>query len=363
MSRSSTCSGSSSPPDPQRGQPTQAEPPRKGSPPAEPPRNGSPTEEPPPKGLPQGERPRGGATLAVLRLLRITNLPSPIADQIAAAAVLTDGNPPWRIVLLAGAASACLYHGGMALNDFADRRRDARDRPERPIPLGQIQPHAACGIGAGLLILGVALATIASPGCGWLATGLAAGILAYDFAPRRGPLVSPVLMGACRATNWLLVPTALGTGAGLAALEKVLVLASLYGAWVAVLTSLARREATGSSLRFATGHVQLLGGLPLLSLPLVRHPLVALPYLLLLAGGLEWARRSPATPLAGEPGQAAGTRRASASRIREAVGWAVRGTILFDAALAAGSGAGGTALALLGIFLAARPLARVLPVT
>ncbi|ETZ98524.1 ubiA prenyltransferase family protein [Mycobacterium kansasii 824] len=35
-------------------------------------------------------------------------------------------------------ASALLYWSGMVLNDWADRERDAVERPERPIPSGEV---------------------------------------------------------------------------------------------------------------------------------------------------------------------------------------------------------------------------------
>ncbi len=40
-------------------------------------------------------------------------------------------------------ASALLYWSGMVLNDWADRKRDAVERPERPIPSGDVSPAAA----------------------------------------------------------------------------------------------------------------------------------------------------------------------------------------------------------------------------
>ncbi|WP_235934646.1 UbiA family prenyltransferase, partial [Agromyces humi] len=43
-------------------------------------------------------------------------------------------------------ASVFLYSGGMALNDYADRRLDAVERPERPIPSGRISPRRALGV-------------------------------------------------------------------------------------------------------------------------------------------------------------------------------------------------------------------------
>ena len=63
-------------------------------------------------------------------LLRLSMSPSAAAD--AAAGVLLGAGTwpagPAPFLLVAG--SLCVYHGGMALNDWADRGHDARTRPE-----------------------------------------------------------------------------------------------------------------------------------------------------------------------------------------------------------------------------------------
>ncbi|WP_446038982.1 UbiA family prenyltransferase, partial [Streptomyces sp. SID1121] len=74
-------------------------------------------------------------------LLRVSALFTVPGDALAGAAAL--GVRPGRRTALAVGASLCLYEGGMALNDWADREEDARDRPHRPIPSGRISPRAA----------------------------------------------------------------------------------------------------------------------------------------------------------------------------------------------------------------------------
>ena len=49
------------------------------------------------------------------------------------------------------------YIGGMYLNDFFDRAIDARERPGRPIDLGEISASTVSLIGFGLLALGIVL--------------------------------------------------------------------------------------------------------------------------------------------------------------------------------------------------------------
>ncbi|MEE3918113.1 UbiA family prenyltransferase [Micromonospora sp. BRA006-A] len=65
-----------------------------------------------------------------------------------------------RTPALAG-ASVLLYWAGMAANDWADRRLDAVERPERPIPSGRVRPSVALGVASGLTAAGLAVATAA----------------------------------------------------------------------------------------------------------------------------------------------------------------------------------------------------------
>ncbi|NED17920.1 prenyltransferase, partial [Streptomyces sp. SID9913] len=51
-------------------------------------------------------------------------------DALAGAAAV--GARPGVRTLLAVGSSVCLYEAGMALNDWADREEDARERPHRP---------------------------------------------------------------------------------------------------------------------------------------------------------------------------------------------------------------------------------------
>ena len=121
------------------------------------------------------------------------------------------GNPAAELWLLM-AASACLYCGGMVLNDVFDFSHDAVERPERPLPSGAISPEIAKRVGLALLLGGVATGVIAGavsaglPGAavtGSIAVTLAAMIWLYDGALKRS-MAAPWLMGLCRSLNVLL---------------------------------------------------------------------------------------------------------------------------------------------------------------
>ena len=179
------------------------------------------------------------ALLPYLRLVRAPAVFSALGDPIAGL-LLHDGDIAAGQASRLSAASAMLYLAGMALNDFADREEDARERPERPIPSGAVSPRAAALIGGSLLLGGVLIARGA--GARWTGTALAAAIVAYDFQLKRSATLGPMAMGACRALSLLMgveasrgVVTRRGTEGAL-----------LLGAYVAGLTLIARGE-TGTA--------------------------------------------------------------------------------------------------------------------
>lgn len=170
------------------------------------------------------------------RLFRLSLAPSAAADiaagVVVAARAWPSGFAVWALML----ASLCVYHGGMALNDWADRDADRRQRPDRPIPSGRVSASSALVAAVGLLVLGPLLARSASLASAALLAGVSLLAALYDVAGR-GPWRGPLLLAACRAGN---------LSAGLA-----------YG--------LAVREQTG---RAETGLLDSAEGLVLLATPL-----------------------------------------------------------------------------------------------
>ncbi len=151
-------------------------------------------------------------------LLRPPNLLTALADILAgfaASAALqhTVGNEvfgfirhdlPWDKLGLVGVASMCLYGGGVVLNDFFDADLDQLERPERPIPTGQVSRSRAALMGGALLILGVTLAFLSHPSSGWVALGIAALVLSYNAITKKNSFLGPLNMGLCRGGNLLL---------------------------------------------------------------------------------------------------------------------------------------------------------------
>lgn len=178
---------------------------------------------------------------AYLELLRPPNVMTAVADVLAGYAVAGLGNGralPWLL-----AATACLYAGGVVLNDYFDRRLDAVERPERPIPSGRVAPSTAAGLGAALLAAGVAAASQATRAAGLTAFVIAALIVLYDARGKRHAILGPLNMGLCRALNLVLgiaaVPSALAGGWPLALLSFV---------YIAAVTVVSRGEVHGGKL-------------------------------------------------------------------------------------------------------------------
>jgi len=187
--------------------------------------------------------PRPSRARIYLRLGRVSNLPT-VWTNVLAGTVLAganaDGPTTVRLVL----ALSLFYVGGMFLNDAFDRDIDARERPERPIPSGQISAAEVffvgfllLGFGLALLILNAAL-RVESPAPSALSGAvLGALIVLYDAWHKKNPL-SPVVMGLCRAFVYVTAGLAAG-----GTLRPALVLgAAVLAAYVVGLTFVARQE-------------------------------------------------------------------------------------------------------------------------
>lgn len=183
--------------------------------------------------------------LAWGRVLRLSLAPSALADVAAGALIGGRGEfPPLRELWPLLVASACVYHGGMALNDWSDREHDGRTRPERPIPSRELSAPLVVACGAFLLASGVACAALVSFDAALWFLGIAALVLAYDLGPR-GAWSGPLLLGACRAANLgagLLFASRFSSDASATPLPMLAAPALLYGAYVMCASRVARME-------------------------------------------------------------------------------------------------------------------------
>lgn len=181
----------------------------------------------------------GSRAVGLLQLARASLVPSAMADAVAGAALagaFAGGPLDATALALAIVCSTALFLFGMALNDVADREKDAAHRPERPIPSGAVTPRAAfaftlaCGV--------VALAAASAGGGSTLAraAGVIVCVAAYNLLPRHGAALGPLLLGAIRAQNLLLGAAFLGGAA------SALATAAVYGLYIAAVSFGARME-------------------------------------------------------------------------------------------------------------------------
>lgn len=180
-----------------------------------------------------------------LRLLRLSNAPTAVADILMGLAVATGSfEPAMRTLLLIG-TSLAIYHGGMVLNDVADSEKDKEERPGRPIPSEAISRQLAAWI-AGLLILGGAsLGVYVGYSSESTITTASACLLpfvvvAYN-SRLKSTLLGPWLMGSCRSLNGML---GLGLTSNLNYLFAISPGVLLY---ITGVTLLARNEANTSN--------------------------------------------------------------------------------------------------------------------
>ncbi|RMH24929.1 MAG: 4-hydroxybenzoate polyprenyltransferase [Planctomycetota bacterium] len=259
-----------------------------------------------------------------LALLRPANCLTAAADAAAGWAVA--GAHGFGPLALVAWASACLYAGGIALNDVCDARRDARHRPERPIPSGAISRRAALALAGALLIAGLALALAAGSAAGLIAAGLVVTIVLYDAVLKRWAIAGAVSMGACRGLNLLL-----GVSLAPAALAVWWPAGLGHVVFIGGITFMARRESGRSSNRSRRRGVETAGltaaavCITWFALALARPELAPVPMIVGLGAFGAWVA----------PGLAHAWRTPDGSTVRSAVSRGVIGIVLLDAALAA----------------------------
>lgn len=182
----------------------------------------------------------------ILKLGRVSNLPTVWSNTLAGV-VLAGVNPfSWNIFTIT-LAMTLAYIGGMFLNDAFDRKIDAKERPERPIPSGQLKAAEVFAAGFTLLagaVIFTALATYAWGGNVVIATVLAVllcgAIVLYNAWHKNNPF-SPIIMGSCRMLVYLCAAyTATGTPSSMVLVGAVVMLFYLIG-----LTYVAKQENLG----------------------------------------------------------------------------------------------------------------------
>ncbi len=204
--------------------------------------------------------------IVLLRAPNIFTVPGDILAGYLLAGPVSGGVFSSHLLLLIG-TSILLYSGGVILNDWFDLERDRIERPERPLPAGQISPGLALTVA--VLLFGAALALAAAAGRGPLTVAVTILVLAlfYNGAARRIPILGFMTMGLCRGANLIL-----GASDNLTALPVIVLIAGAVEiCYVAAVTAAASRETKdrprtpvrfaplfllAGGLIFLAGHVQ-----------------------------------------------------------------------------------------------------------
>jgi 4-hydroxybenzoate polyprenyltransferase len=193
------------------------------------------------------------SVLAIGRLVRVSLAATALGDALVGLSLAYLGRWPEPRAFALVPASLLVYHGAMALNDWADREADTRELRPRPIPRGEITARGALTVALLCLFGGVAAASLVAPAVGVWMAGVAGLAAVYDLFGR-GPYLGPLLLGACRAGNLAagaVAARALGVtpvaeaalGAAPRATDAgILWVALLYGTYVFGVSSLARLE-------------------------------------------------------------------------------------------------------------------------
>lgn len=268
---------------------------------------------------------------AVLKLVRLSALPSAWADQLGgmalAAAVLGAGQISAARLPLLLLASFGVYLGGMALNDVLHVRKDRLLGKKRPIVTGEISLGAAWAVTLFLFALGLTGAFLA--GCLTPALVLIFLIFMYNFLaagrivgvevthPKSWTVASVAVIALCRAVH-VCMPLAAHTDPKLLYRmmdnEIVALFAASVFVYFALVTIVSLFEDSGGG-RGAIVAVIFLLTVPVLALPIylmmqpgeaaspilgIFAPLAILAFLLLsLWHKLDAARKEPTPPKLG----------------------------------------------------------------
>jgi 4-hydroxybenzoate polyprenyltransferase len=176
-----------------------------------------------------------------LRLMRIPNVFTAFANVTAGVFLARGGQIEPRDALVI-VASGCLYCAGMVWNDYCDRQIDAQERPDRPIPAGEVTPRAAAALGGVLCALGLALTARHGLGPLLVSLLLCAAILLYD-ASLKNTWAGPLAMGSCRTLNVVLGLSVVAPGPAWYSPLPI-----LLGVFTLLITQLSRFEVGGTEV-------------------------------------------------------------------------------------------------------------------
>nr|WP_232826282.1 UbiA-like protein EboC [Cyanothece sp. BG0011] len=246
-------------------------------------------------------------------------------------------------------ATSGLYGGGVVFNDVFDLELDRVERPERPLPRGDVSPRAAILLGSGLLGIGILAAAQVGGVSAVMAIAVAMAALIYDAFGKHHPWFGPLNMGLCRGGNLLL-----GISVMPMMLSQRWFLVFIPIVYIAAVTAVSQGEVKGGQQ--STGWLAIILALLVMAGVLglgtldVYHWRYCFPFTLLFAGLVL----PPFIQAAQDP---------SAMTVQKAVKSGVLSLIVLDAAVAAGFAGWLYGLAVLSLLVLSRFLGNLFAIT
>ena len=184
-----------------------------------------------------------------LRLFRLPNLLTVPGDPLAGFLLATAGKveqSQFVPLFSAMGASLFLYLFGLVVNDIVDVEVDRAERPDRPLPAGEITVPQARMAAIAAALSGLNIALFPGKTSLIIAALLAATILLYNAKLKHTPVVGALAMGACRGLS-LLIGVAAAKPEWFMQWPTPVVLPAVIAAvgltlYVAAFTNLARHE-------------------------------------------------------------------------------------------------------------------------
>ena len=141
-------------------------------------------------------------------LIRPANIITAISDILAGSAIagyfIELYTPSISKLILLLLSTSCLYAGGIVFNDIFDINIDRSERPERPLPNGEISLKNAQIFGITLFILGILFSFLVQFQSGIIAFLTSLMALIYDRYTKDYIIVGSLNMGFCRGLNLIL---------------------------------------------------------------------------------------------------------------------------------------------------------------
>ena len=144
--------------------------------------------------------------LGLVRLMRLANVVTAIADVLAGIAIsgYFSSSEAYLPVLLLCVSTIGLYSGGIIFNDVFDAGLDAIERPERPIPSGLVSQTEAIAFGTLFFGIGIGAAALFQPESLVIAILIVLACLSYNRWAKHYTVWGPLNMGLCRGLNLML---------------------------------------------------------------------------------------------------------------------------------------------------------------